>query len=446
MLTLLCGDTKKDFSTTNAHMSRLSSNGTILSTFWGSKLITVDTFESECVNMVEPCDGMNGGTRVRVLSWLPAEIEITFWISEAPPPSDKLFISSRVDIDVEGREDVQGWIICNGGSETLSLSPASAHLAASAADPNSWRTERFQLMTVISQIVASEESHTLLHIKVANESHLSSPLPEKNNRWMLFNDFMVQNTDSHEVMTFPSWRHPCVVCFSKQHPADLDDLSLSPSVPERPLSVTEEVVKDDWQEIVVPESVLSMPSLSQVQCVHLVPSSASPHSFGVQLPEPGGLIAFDGEFVSVTLEQTQINTNGQRVISEEGRQILARMSLLYGGKLHQLGDALSELSEEELNAPSTLLADDYILPLEPVLDYVTRFSGIVAEDLNPMTSKHAIITHRAAYLKLRYFIDRKFIFVGHGLQKDFETANIFVPPDQARESEFISLLLPDVAF
>jgi PAB-dependent poly(A)-specific ribonuclease subunit 2 len=33
-------------------------------------------------------------------------------------------------------------------------------------------------------------------------------------------------------------------------------------------------------------------------------------------------------------------------------------------------------------------------------------------------------------MKLRYFIDQGCIFIGHGLQKDFETANIFVPPDQ----------------
>lgn len=77
-----------------------------------------------------------------------------------------------------------------------------------------------------------------------------------------------------------------------------------------------------------------------------------------------------------------------------------------------------------------VLADDYILPVEPVVDYVTRFSGITADDLNPLTSRHSVLSQRSAYLKLRYFIDHKCIFVGHGLQKDFETANIFIPPQQ----------------
>ena len=37
-------------------------------------------------------------------------------------------------------------------------------------------------------------------------------------------------------------------------------------------------------------------------------------------------------------------------------------------------------------------------------------------------------------MKLRYFIDSGCIFVGHGLQKDFETANLYVPPSQIRDT------------
>ena len=81
-----------------------------------------------------------------------------------------------------------------------------------------------------------------------------------------------------------------------------------------------------------------------------------------------------------------------------------------------------------------ILVDDYVLPSEPVVgkswgavlihftllvlllhryfsylllllllsaDYVSRFSGITEEDLNPATSRHALVTDRTAYLKLR---------------------------------------------
>ena len=88
-----------------------------------------------------------------------------------------------------------------------------------------------------------------------------------------------------------------------------------------------------------------------------------------------------------------------------------------------------------------LLVDDYIVPSEPVIDYVTRFSGLHEDDLNPATSRYAVVPYRTAYLKLRYFIDSGCIFVGHGLQNDFETANIFVPPQQVIISFFHSLLL-----
>ena len=150
------------------------------------------------------------------------------------------------------------------------------------------------------------------------------------------------------------------------------------------------------------------------------------------LPEKGELIAFDGEFVSVQAERVVLNAEGQKVIKEEGRMLLARISIISdGGKRNCVGTELSY----------RLLVDDYILPSEPVIDYVTRFSGITPEDLNPSQSRHAVVPYRTAYLKLRYFLDRGCVFVGHGLQKDFETANIFVPPDQVSDP-FTSMFTP----
>ncbi len=52
------------------------------------------------------------------------------------------------------------------------------------------------------------------------------------------------------------------------------------------------------------------------------------------------------------------------------------------------------------------LIDDHVLPREPVVDYLTRFSGITASDLNPKTTMHNLISTRNAYLKMRYLVDR----------------------------------------
>ncbi len=66
------------------------------------------------------------------------------------------------------------------------------------------------------------------------------------------------------------------------------------------------------------------------------------------------------------------------------------------------------------------------------MDYLTRFSGIKREDLDPSTSQHHLASTRTVCLKLRYLIDAGCIFVGHDLANDFGVLNVTVPPDQVR--------------
>lgn len=175
------------------------------------------------------------------------------------------------------------------------------------------------------------------------------------------------------------------------------------------------------------------------------------------------LIAVDAEFVAIGSEKYEISSAGKRTVSEDSRQVLARVSLLYGGPYDESGvssfDLLTStkrsykairtyvsLLSNEPNMNSVLdpvtgasscsalyfqvLQDDYIIPSHTVTDYLTRFSGIIPEDLYPQTSSHNLTSSRIAYCKLRYFLDRGCIFVGHGLCKDFEIANIHVPSTQ----------------
>jgi len=105
------------------------------------------------------------------------------------------------------------------------------------------------------------------------------------------------------------------------------------------------------------------------------------------LPGKGDLIAFDAEFVSVQHEDHYLTATGSKMVLREGRSALARMSII---------DCRT----------GRVIIDDHVLPREPVVDYLTRFSGIVEEHLDVNSSPHHLITTRNAYLKLRLLLER----------------------------------------
>jgi PAB-dependent poly(A)-specific ribonuclease subunit 2 len=140
-------------------------------------------------------------------------------------------------------------------------------------------------------------------------------------------------------------------------------------------------------------------------------NNKAPATFTVPGALEGKLISFDAEFVSVQEEESTLTETGTKVVVQETRHALARISIIDCDKRR-------------------VTLDDHVLPREPVVDYLTRFSGIVAQDLDPTQTTHNLISTRSAYLKLRYRQDQGCIFVGHGLRQDFATVNIAVPPNQ----------------
>ena len=182
--------------------------------------------------------------------------------------------------------------------------------------------------------------------------------------WLLFNGIMVSSSSSIDARAFDTdFKEPCILHYQ--------EISLDGTYA-RSSPVHHEYEHDSQEQAKVDEYSIP-PTLSFL------------HSD--DLPGCNDLIAFDAEFVQVQQEYSSHTTSGQKKLIHEGRNALARISLI---------DCQS----------GRVLCDEHVIPLEPVTDYLTRFSGIRPGDLNPQTSAFPLISHRAAYLKMRTLVER----------------------------------------
>ena len=85
-----------------------------------------------------------------------------------------------------------------------------------------------------------------------------------------------------------------------------------------------------------------------------------------QMLRPGSIVAIDCEFVCVENDETRpldaSDPSSALIVVKPARLLLARVSLVM--------DPFSPAVEPPL------LLDDYIIPSEPVVDYLTKFSGL----------------------------------------------------------------------
>eukprot|EP00753_Platysulcus_tardus_P016791 PLAT6041.1.p1 GENE.PLAT6041.1~~PLAT6041.1.p1 ORF type:complete len:647 (+),score=296.72 PLAT6041.1:749-2689(+) len=204
--------------------------------------------------------------------------------------------------------------------------------------------------------------------------------------WWLFSDFRISPSAVEDAVDFSRpWRTPCLLCYSRTN--------MRPQRVAAPAPISEGV----WTAPPLsPGSPFKSPTFTRLR-----PS---------ELPGRGDHVAIDCEFVSLCAEEADVLADGRRVVTKESRLSLGRVSVLRSDGLPFI--------------------DDYITTSEPVVDYLTRFSGLVPGDLNPSTSPHYVVSLKTAYLKLRHLVDRGCIFVGHGLAKDFRILNVYVPPEQ----------------
>jgi PAB-dependent poly(A)-specific ribonuclease subunit 2 len=147
------------------------------------------------------------------------------------------------------------------------------------------------------------------------------------------------------------------------------------------------------------------------------PLAAHPPSFAPFAPDDaplaGRLFGLDAEFVALAPALRE-RRGGADVEVRPARLGLARVSVVRGDGPRS----------------GTPAIDDYVRQTEPVHDFLTRWSGLTAADLDPRATRRPLTTAKRAVTKLAHLVAAGAVFVGHGLAQDFRMINIVVPPAQ----------------
>lgn len=126
-----------------------------------------------------------------------------------------------------------------------------------------------------------------------------------------------------------------------------------------------------------------------------------------ELPKEGDLIGLDAEFIKIKTDMLEFN----------GKSVTMRAV----GR----ASAVDAAGEKIIFDDHVRLNDDV-----EVVDYLTKFSGIVESDLNPAESNKYLTTHKRLLLRMHVMIQRGAIFVGHALHNDFTVLNVHVAEPQ----------------
>jgi PAB-dependent poly(A)-specific ribonuclease subunit 2 len=247
----------------------------------------------------------------------------------------------------------------------------------------------YELIGIVADINSGE--HQKPHLVATINTTPSTRDTEADDKWHLFNDFLVRPIPKEEALRFePSWKLPSVLTFQSKAARNRID--------------------DSWKEN-LDTSILyrwwsSNPAPSDTN-FQLLDASA-------EVPRPGYPVAIDAEFIRLQAEEIEMKADGTRETIRPDRKGLARVSVCRG-------------EGEHAGLP---FIDDYIAVTEHVVDYLTAWSGISPGDLNRDTSPHALVSLKHAYKKLWLLLNLGCIFVGHSLANDFRTINIHVPKRQ----------------
>ena len=254
-------------------------------------------------------------------------------------------------------------------------------------------------------------------------------------KWVLFNGARVCATKVKDVLDFrPRWRSPVLVVFRKVGTLQQRRYSHPPVCPinHGVFNTASMSAMNQFQDPHNPHNPhMPRKSFTELARDELAQLGKGPHCVKV---------AIDCEFVSTIAEEAVVLSDGRREVKKDSVKSLARVSIVRGwhgvqenSMTGEGGAGAHRPGEGRVGAGlGTAFIDDYIAASEPIVDYLTRFSGLHPGDLDPSVSRHHLVSLKASYLKLRHLVDIGCVFVGHGLTQDFKTCNIAVPPDQVR--------------
>ncbi|KAK4242788.1 ubiquitin carboxyl-terminal hydrolase-domain-containing protein [Achaetomium macrosporum] len=245
----------------------------------------------------------------------------------------------------------------------------------------------YSLIGMVINIESSAPQKTHL-VGMINVAHAEAT-PTGESKWHLFNDFSVRPVSAAEALRFnAAWKMPAVLLFQMKAANNKSNM--------------------DWK------TKLDTSILYQDLNPHADAKTYRVLDQETERPGPDTIVALDTEFVSLKQPEIQMNSDGERETIRPMSHALARVSVVRG--------------QGELEGEAFI--DDYIAIREPVVDYLTLYSGITASDLDPRTTKHNLVSLKTAYKKLWVLLNLGCRFLGHGLRQDFRVINIQVPRAQ----------------
>ena len=250
-----------------------------------------------------------------------SEAELSLWVRENAPGKDP-WLPERFG-------DVIRFAIKLEDDKLTIFDPRSAGY-------NDSELPIYELRASIAEIKLKKgPGHLVTHANVSTESQIPD--------WYFFNDFCaLQLPDEHRI--FQKWKVPAVILFARIAHETSSTFNLSPLAPNFGILLDNHYLK-----------LLLVTSHRTDLVLRHVPLKAE------EIPNtPGFLVAIDAEFVGMALAETEVRSDGTNTIIKPPRFNLARVSVLRG----------------EGPSEGIPFIDDYICTTEPVLDYLTEYSGI----------------------------------------------------------------------